>query len=162
MYNLKDFYGTYKGLIGECLFKLTRRYLILPKFFNKYRYLKIFEDKLSSEEKDFLEKYWFSIDALEFDYTKDPRKIVLFEIKTLNDFYYAKIHGLNRIPKLTESTCNIYKEALKTGFDVKIAIVWLKNDWNYEINIIDFDKKYYIIDKPKKYDAAHGYFSKEK
>jgi len=152
MYNLKRGKGTYKGLIGECLFKLTRRYLIVTKFFNRDKYFEIFKDKLSEEERGFLYKNWFSIDALEFDYNKNPRKVVLFEIKTLNDFYYQKMNGLNRIPKITLNTFNLYNEALKKGFDVKIAIVWLKENWDYNIEITDFNKCKYLIDKSKKYD----------
>lgn len=152
MYNLKRGGGTYKGIIGECLFKLTRKYLILPKFFNKNKYFNIFKEKISEEEKNFLNNNWYSIDAIEFDYTKNPRKIVLFEIKTLNDFYYKKIGGLNRIPTFTMATVKMYKEAEEIGFNVKVAIIWLKENWDYDVEIIDFNKCKYIIDSPKKYD----------
>ena len=152
MYNLKRGGGTYKGIIGECMFKLTRRYTILPKFFNKNKYFSIFENKLSQDEKNFINNNWYSLDALEFDYTKNPRKIILFEVKTLNDFYYKKLDGLNRIPTFTSATVNMYKEAEKLGFDVKVAIVWLKDNWDYEVELIDFNKARYIIDSPKKYD----------
>lgn len=152
MYNLKRGIGTYKGTIGECLFKLTRRYLIVTKFFNKNKYFSIFGGRLLEKERNFLDENWFSIDALEFDYSTKPRKIVLFEIKTLNDFYYSKLNGLNRIPKLTLATVNMYKEALDIGFEVKIAIVWLKENWDYDIEIVDFSKCKYLVDKPKKYD----------
>lgn len=59
MYNLKRGKGTYKGLIGECMFKLTRRYLVVTKFFNKNKYLSIFGEKFSKKEKDFIEKIGF-------------------------------------------------------------------------------------------------------
>jgi len=152
MYNLKRGRGTYKGLIGECLFKLTRRYLIVTNFFNKKKYMRIFGEKLNLEERNFLDKNWFSIDAIEFDYSKSPRKVVLFEIKTLNDFYYVKLNGLNRIPTLTKNTSEMYREALEKGFDVKVAIIWLKENWDYDVEIIDFNKCKFFIDKSKKYD----------
>jgi len=140
------------------LFKQTKKYLIVTKFFNKNRYFNIFRDKLLKEERNFLDKNWFSIDAIEFDYTKNPRKIVLFEIKTLNDFYYSKLNGINGIPKFTRATIEMYKEALKVGFDVKVAIVWLKENWNYDVEIIDFCKCKFIIDEPKRYDRRVATF----
>lgn len=155
MYNLKRGGGTYKGLIGECMFKLTRRCLIVTKFFNKKKYFEIFGDRFSKKEYNFLDKNWFSIDAIEIDYTKTPRKIVLFEIKTLNEYYARKS---NWIPSLTFSTYKIYNEALRSGFDVKFAIVWLKDNWEYDVEIVDFKNLDYYVDKPKKYDKDSGYF----
>lgn len=149
MHNLKKCTGTYKGLIGECLFKLTRRYVIVTKFFNKKKYFEIFKDKFSIEEKEFIDRNWFSIDALEFDYSQKPRKIILFEIKTKNKIYNPKYFWP---PKMTLATHKMYNEALSKGFDVKIAIVRLLDDWNYDVEIIDFSRDNYYIDKPKKYD----------
>lgn len=154
MYNLKKGKGTYKGIIGECLFKLTRRYLIITKFFNKSKYFFLFGSKLSENEKEFLSKNWFSIDGIEFDYSKYPRKVVLFEIKTLNDCYINSLKGINRIPKFTSATYEMYTEAMTKGFDVKVAIVWLKDNWQYDVEIVDFDKCKYLIDKPKLYDKG--------
>jgi hypothetical protein len=162
MYNLKRGGGTYKGIVGECLFKLTRRYLILPKFFNKEKYFKIFGERLSKDEANFIDNNWHSLDAIEFDYTKNPRKVVLFEVKTLNDVYYHKLNGLNRIPIFTDSSVKMYKGALQNGFDVRVAKVWLKDDWNYDVEIVDFDKCNYQIDSPKKYDKNSATFPLEK
>ena len=149
MYNLKKGKGTYKGLIGECLFKLTRKYLVNTKFFNKDKYLKIFGDKFSKQERDFINKNWFSIDAIGFDYSKYPRKVVLFEIKTMNKLLSPRY---NWLPKMTLVTHNMYKEAFNMGFDVKVATVFLCDDWDYEVEIKNFDDVQYYIDKPKKYD----------
>lgn len=151
MYNLKRGRGTYKGIIGECLFKITRKYLILTKFFNKNKYLEIFGKNFTEIEKKFIKENWYSLDSIEISFSKN-KKVTLFEIKTLNDFYYKKIGGINRLPIFTESTIQIYKKALELGFDVKVAIIWLKKDWDYDIEIIDFDKCKYLIDSPKKYD----------
>lgn len=149
MYNLKkEFRGTFKGLIGECMFKLIRKKLILTQYFNKNKFLKIF--KLSNKEKVFLEKNWYSIDGIEFDYSKKPRKITLYEIKTLNKSF--KIKPLWNIPTMTLNTHNLYNEALNLGFDVKLAIVKLYDNWDYEVMIEDFKKKNYCISKSRKYD----------
>ena len=149
MYNLKDGRGTYKGLIGECLFKLTKKYAVVTKFFNKNKYFQIFGEKFSEKEREFIDRNWFSIDAIDFDYIKNPRKVVLFEIKTKNKYNNPKP---NWIPKMTLATHEMYKEALSIGFDVKVATVWLHENWNYEIELLDFASANYCIDKPKKYD----------
>jgi hypothetical protein len=154
MYNLKRGKGTYKGIIGECLFKLTRKYLILTKFFNKNKYFLEFGNGFSEEQIQFLSENWYSIDAIEFFYDSGVRKTILFEIKTLNDFYFEKLKGINKIPKFTKNTWDMYHLALNKGFDVKVAIIWLKNNWNYEIEIIDIDKCRYVIDDPKIYDKG--------
>lgn len=160
MYNLKKVSGSYKGWIGECLFKVTRKYVILTRFFSKNKYFKIFEDKLTNDEKQFLDKNWFSIDALEFDYTKLPRRLVLYEVKTLNDYFNSKLNGLNRIPKITLNSYKMYTEALVRGFDVKVVFVWLRNSWNYDIEIFDFNKCKYYVDKPKLYDKVATFYQK--
>jgi hypothetical protein len=146
--------GTYKGLIGECLFKLTRRYLVSTKFFNKDKYLTIFGKYLSDEQIIFLESNWHSIDSIEFDYSQKPVRPILFEVKTLNDFYYARLNGFNRIPKFTKSTYYLYKKALEIGFVVKVAIIWLRDNWEYDVEIIDFDKCKLFIEGPRKYDKG--------
>lgn len=156
MYNLKRGKGTYKGLIGECLFKLTNEKVIITKFFNKNKFFYIFEKRLSLDEKNFLDKNWYSIDAIEIDYSQKPQKIILYEIKTLNDFYYEKLNGLNRIPLFTEYTSKMYKEAINNGFIVKIAIIWLKDNWDYVVELEDFSKANYQISKPRKYDRKEG------
>jgi len=118
-------------------------------FLDKEKYLKIFENRLSEKEKNFIIKNWFSIDAVEFDYTKKPRKVVLFEIKTSNKYIDPKP---NWGQKMTLATRNMYNEALNIGFDVKVATVWLHDNWNYDIEIVDFNQAKYTVDKPKKYD----------
>tara|TARA_Y100000034_G_scaffold136768_1_gene215578 strand:+ start:15177 stop:15629 length:453 start_codon:yes stop_codon:yes gene_type:complete len=149
MYNLREGKGTFKGLIGECMFKLTRKNLILTRFFGKNKFFKIFSTKISYLEREFLYKNWFSIDAIEFDYSQKPRKIVLFEIKTQN---YYRNRKFNWKPKMTLATHNIYKEALRLEFDVKMVIIELYDAWDYDAKIKDFNESDYYIDKPKRYD----------
>ena len=151
MYNLKEATGTYKGLIGECLFKLTRRYAIITKFFNKKKYFSIFGDRLSEKEKEFIEKNWFSIDGIEFDYRFSPRKIVLFEVKTMNERYSSKPYWL---PKITIAEKNMYEEAISLGFSVMVALVNLLDNWNYSVEIKNFEDVKFSIDKPKPYDKG--------
>ncbi len=150
MYNLKKGGGTFKGLIGECMFKLTRKNLILTRFFNKNKYLTIFGNRLTKEQYTFLDKNWYSLDAIEIDYSTNPYKFLLFEVKTMNYLYNPKPYWKLL---MTKNTYNLYSESLKLGFDVKVATVILLDNWNYEIEITDFDKTDFLISKPKKYDA---------
>ncbi len=153
MYNLKSRNGTFKGMIGECMFKLTRRYFILCKFFNLKKYLSLFENRFSTEQINFLKENWFSLDGIEFDYSLGKPQAVLTEIKTMNEQINPKA---NWMPSMSYSSYTIYKKALELGFSVKMAIVWLYDNWDYDIEIKDFKSlipyEDYYIDKNAKYD----------
>ena len=153
MYNLKNGKGTFKGLIGECMLKLTRRNLILTRFFNRTKFFQLFNRNLTTIHKEFLFKNWYSIDALEWDYTGKSKKLILFEIKTENQKFNVKRSW--RRPKMTLATHDMYNHALSLGFDVQVATVKLLDDWNYDIQLSDFSKFNYCIDKPKKYDRIN-------
>ena len=63
-FNLKDCGGTFKGLIGECMFKSYSKSLVLTRFFNKNKYLQIFGQYLTESQANFLSKNWYSLDAI--------------------------------------------------------------------------------------------------
>ncbi len=147
MYNVREQKGSFKGLIGECMFKLTDRYVIVTKFFNKTKWLNIFSKYLSRQQYVFMANNWFSIDAVKIDFPR--HKILLYEIKTKNRYVHPQAFWKT---KFTQSTVNLYNEALKLDFEVKTATVWLLDNWNYEICIEDFQNADYCIDKPKLYD----------
>lgn len=149
MYNLKENNGTFKGIIGECLFKDTNENVILTKFFNKNKFINLFQKQINAEKLNFLINNWYSIDALELD--KVNRIIILYEIKTKNK-YNNKLDLYK--PKMTLATHKLYNKAKELGFSVKLAIVLLLKDWNYEIKIENFDSINYCIDKPKIYDKS--------
>jgi len=147
MHNLKKFNGTYKGMIGECMFKLTRDKTILMKCFNKNKYLTIFSKHFTIPQKEFIQRNWHSLDAIEISYNKG-KEIKLFEIKTKNE--YRKKLGFKL--KITQSTANLYEYAKKIWFKVIVATVHMHNNWNYSITLTDFNLLHYCIDKPKVYD----------
>ncbi len=148
MYNLKNGRGTFKGLIGECMFKLTNKNLILTRFFAKSKFFQIFGNRLTLDQKRFLMEKWYSLDALEWNYKVN--KLQIFEIKTENQKFNVKSSW--RKPKMTLATHNLYKHALKLNFQVQIALITLLDNWNYNVKILDFNESNYCIDKPKKYD----------
>ncbi len=148
MYNLKKGSGTFKGLIGESMFKLTRKSAFLVRFHSKKTFLEKYQGILSLEQKLFLNKNWYSLDSIEVV----GNKILLYEIKTRNKYHtplYFK-------PKMTLETHYLYNEAKKLGFLTKMATVWLFDDWNYDVEINDLEENSYCIDKPKLYDKIRG------
>lgn len=148
MYNLRENNGTFKGIIGECLFKDTDEKVILTKFFSKTKFRDLFQKQISKEKLDFLINNWHSIDALKLD--KDNKKIILFEVKIRNK--YSK--ELKFKPKMTLSTHELYNHAKEMGFVVKLATIWLFYNWKYDVEITEFNSSNYYIDKPKKYDKS--------
>jgi len=149
MHNLKNGKGSFKGLIGECMFKMTDKYVVITRFFNKQKYFSIFGKYLSHVQAEFVDKYWFSIDAIKISFENKIKNIIIYEIKTRNKYSRIRPHWKT---KFTQSTIDIYEEALKIGFNVRVATVWLLDDWNYKIELKDFQDADYCIDKPKKYD----------
>ncbi|MBS3121505.1 hypothetical protein J4434_01295 [Candidatus Woesearchaeota archaeon] len=148
MYNLKQFNGTFKGIIGECLFKFTKKDVIIPKFFNKNKYSLIFGRYFNEAQIRFLIDNWYSIDAIEILFERGRNKIILYEVKTNN---YERIEKGFRT-KITQSTVDIYNKAKKLGFDVKTAYVLLLDNWNYGVEINEFKAEDFCVDRPKVYD----------
>ncbi len=150
MYDLRSLNGSYKGYAGECMFKLTRKWAVLLKFWNKNKYFSIFEKYLSFEQCKFIAKYWNSIDSIEISFTNKKKEIILYEIKTKN-VYRKKIHYKL---KITKNIVDIFSEAKSLGFLTKSAIVLFYDNWNYSVEIEDFDQSKFYIDKLKIYDKA--------
>lgn len=148
MFNLKKAKGTYKRLIGECMFKLSRNYAVLTKYWNKRRYLDYFGKYLTKPQLDFVNEYWHSLDAIEIDYSNGFRDVYLYEIKT------NACEELNLKPKINEARVLLYQKALKMGFIVKLAFVCFEDDWNYSVNLLDFSENNLCIDKPKMHDRS--------
>ncbi|MFP4403216.1 MAG: hypothetical protein ACLFPJ_02610 [Candidatus Woesearchaeota archaeon] len=153
MFKLKEAKGTYKGLIGECMFKLTRKYAILNKYWNKRKYFEIFGKYLNDKQINFLNKYWHSLDAIEIVFINKTKNVFLYEIKTKN--IYNKSLGFK--PKITKSSVLLYKKAIELDFKVNLAFVCFYNDWNYSVKIVDFSENNYYIDSKKLYDKKELY-----
>ncbi len=148
MYNLKEGKGTFKGTIGECMFKLTNDKVVITKFFNKSKYFFIFGKYLNEKQSQFLQENWYSIDAIEILFIEGKPQAFLYEIKTRNK--YAR--ELSYKPKMTEASHALYNSSKEYGFIPKLVTVWLHDNWEYSIEIKDFHENLYCIDKPKKYD----------
>ena len=148
MFDLKRGGGSFKGIIGECMFKLTNKNVVITKFFNKNKYMAVFRRHFTPIQQEFLFENWHSLDAIDIIFETGIKRIILYEIKTRNK-YEQELHHK---PKMTLETHHLYNQAKELGFITKIATVWLLNDWKYDLEIKDFDEKDYYIDSPKLYD----------
>jgi len=110
--------------------------------------LDIFGEHFNEEQKSFLINNWYSIDAIDIF-----PNITLYEVKTRNR--YTK--PLYFKPKMTLQTHNLYNEAKKLKFNVVLITIWLNKDWDYEVEMQEFNEKNYCIDKPKIYDRGANF-----
>jgi len=146
---LRRFNGSFKGTIAECMFKLTNDRVVITKFFNKVKYFTVFGKHFTDEQKAFLETNWYSIDAIEVFFSDGQRNIILYEIKTKNKAYEKKIKWPH---KITQNTVNMYRKSAEIGFKPIIVIVWFLENWNFEIEVREFESGWWTIDRPKLYD----------
>ena len=149
MYDLKKMYGSFKGVIGEYMFKLTNKKAVLTRFHGLNKYFQMYSRHFTPSQIRFLKGNWYSIDAIEiaFDNGKMP---TIYEIKTKNKYRKFLLFK----PKITLASYEVYTKAKNLGFVVKLAIVELAENWEYDVTILDFDRKYLCIDKPKQYDNS--------
>ncbi len=149
MYNLKKVNGTFKGLIGECLFKMTKHWAVIPKFTSINKYFSTTGTYLTREQIEFLKTHWYSIDAVELRFEQGKKVLTLYEVKTKNKYTTELWYK----PKMTLSTHEIYNKAKLLGFTVQLATVTLHDNWDYDVTTTEFDQKYYCIDVLKRYDT---------
>lgn len=108
----------------------------------------IFGKYFSSEQIRFLNQNWYSFDAIDIQYSDGKKKIILYEVKTRNKYSV----DLPYKPKMTLETHNLYHQAKELGLIPVIATVWLLDNWQYDLEIKDFNPQDYYIDSPKLYD----------
>lgn len=148
MHNLKRMGKTFKGLAGECMFRLVKTKSYLTRFFPIDFVLRRHDESLNEVQKNFLIRNWLSFDAIEFI----ENEIVIYEIKTRNVEYDT---GKYRT-QITQNSVNLLNEAKKLEFTVKLAKVLLHNNWEYEIKISQFnyDVRRMWIHTNNKYDKS--------
>ena len=135
------------------MFGLSEEKVFLTRFHGKAKYLPIIQKYLNFKQKQFIDMYWYSIDAIKIQYNNNNNnnntsQVILYEIKTKNKYNTE----LNYKPKMTKATHEMYNYAKELGFITKLVTIFFHENWNFSIEIIDFDEKYYCIDKPKCYD----------
>ena len=88
--------------------------------------------------KSFLKDNWFSIDAFRFR-SENYRfsNLELFEIKLKS--YYPNLRREAYMIDMTKKELGLYKGAIKEGFDVFVVVIWLYDDWRYDVSIKDLN-----------------------
>ena len=147
MHNLKSVCGTFKGVIGECLFKAAFPNVILTKFTNKHRFTQNYPFYVSEDKMNFLFDNWHFIDAFGLDSIN--RTLIIYEIKVKDD--YENANDFWKI-RMTASTVDIFNKAVAIGVNVKVVTVHLYDDWNFDFDLKDFTESDYCINKPKFWD----------
>ena len=153
MHNLKEQKGTFKGVIGECMFKMTSRHAFLTRVHPKWKFFTATNKYLTDEQKQFIDKNWYSLDSIEIQFIDNKPEVLLYEVKTQN-----KLHNRPSWwkPKITQTTAVLYEQAIKIGFCVKLAIVEFQENWNFEVKILDYASDHYSVDRLKKYDKIRN------
>lgn len=149
MENVKHIRGTQKGMIGECMFKATRRYAVSTKLVPKNHYIPFLTGRIPEHQIDFLRKNWLSLDCIELIYNQGKINLVLYEVKTKNYIENRPAHWKHCI---SQSEVNIYEEAKKLDINVKIAFVNLYENWEYDVKMEPFSIDVFHISVPRKYD----------
>jgi hypothetical protein len=151
MYNLKEYGGTFKGLAGECMCKVTIKGMFLTRFHPMEFVLRKLEPVLTPRKKAFIEDNWLSFDGIALE---DDR-IVLYEVKTRNE--EREKEGRSFI--LTQNCLKMYTVAERMGFVVRIAKVVLLDNWNYSVSmhsLSDILKKTWV-ERNGNYDKTKYY-----
>ncbi len=145
-YNLRKLKGTFKGIIGECMFKLIRKSSFLTWFTRYNEFISYNKQYISQREADFLRRFWHSIDAVEI---KDNR-LVIYEIKTKN--YYSAYYEKRFQPEITKASYNAYMLAKKIGIRVWLVKILFFDNWKFSICYKEINRSNCFIDKEKRYD----------
>ncbi len=131
------------------MFKSTRKWAVTTKLVPRRYYLPQLEGRITKEQIQFLDKYWLSLDCIELTYEKGIPKLILYEVKTKN---FIENRPAWWKPCITQSTVNIYREAIKLGMEVKFAFVDLHDNWEYEIRLEPFEVETCHVSVPREYD----------
>ena len=139
MFDLLSIGGTLKGNVGEVIYTHHNRLAHRGRFdghewFDRVPYV------IPSYLRDFLLKYWWTIDAFEFVIEKDVAvNIIFYEIKTCI-FLNSK-----KKPLLTYNSLKFYRLCQHNAFKVKTVKVVFHTNWKYEMIISDFCENHFEI-----------------
>lgn len=139
-----------KSEIGEVIAKYRVPFLHLRREYKKdYLDQRFPFGFLPEKVRGFLKDNWFSIDA--FKFKSENYKFVnleLFEIKLRS--YYPNLRREACIIDMTNKELQLYKKAREKGFEVFIVVIWLYDDWRYDVSIKNFDSSEIKIEEGSK------------
>lgn len=143
MNSLKKTSGTFKGLAGECMFRIAKPQIILTHFQSKKFALRQVEKVYTKEQIDFLSENWDTIDAID---SCEPK---VYEIKT-KSCDYGKYKA-----RVMANCHNTLKKSAKLGIKPILAKVILEEDWLYRVVEIDYLRADVNVIMPKKYNKPY-------
>ncbi len=149
MLNVRDFGGSYKGLIGECLFKFSHKYAVLTQLANPATYFDKRPYTLSETTKRFLIDNWTRIDAIEvlLDASMNIREVNIYEVKTQN-YDREKAFSYMR-PSVSFNVDAVFRAAARYGINAHLAKVFLLNDWSFDITISPYNSTdVFVCERP--------------
>lgn len=144
MNSLKKASGTFKGLAGECMFRLVNKNTILTHFQPKEHAEKQLRETYTKEQITFLLNNWNTIDAI------DTKETKIYEIKTKSCNY-----GNYKI-RMIANCHNTLKKAKKIGIKPILAKIKLEEDWLYSVIETDYLQEDCEIVIPSKYNKPYS------
>lgn len=144
MNSLKKSSGTFKGLAGECMFRLVNRETILTHFQPREQAIKQLQETYNKEQINFLLNNWDTIDAINIKETK------IYEIKTKSCDY-----GKYKI-RVMANCHNTLKKASKIGIKPILAKIIFEEDWLYRVVEKDYLLEDLEVIIPRKYNKPYA------
>ncbi|MFH1769971.1 MAG: hypothetical protein ABH828_00255 [archaeon] len=144
MNSLKKASGTFKGLAGECMFRIEKNNTILTHFQPKEHAEKQLREVYTKEQIIFLLENWDTIDAI------NTKKTKIYEIKTMSCDY-----GKYKI-RIMANCHNTLLKAHKIGIKPILAKIKLEEDWLYKVVETDYLQEDCQIVVPSKYNKPYS------
>lgn len=138
--------GSPKGLIGEIIFKESKKNIFCTKLCEP-TILKKLPLEIPTKIPDFLTTNWHTLDCLEFKtkrLTEDKLTftgIILYEIKT-QKFNPNKKQPYTKCT-FTKNQLSVHKTAKSSGMQKKLVKVLFFNNWMYSISILKLEPEKY-------------------
>ncbi|MBW3004135.1 hypothetical protein KY337_06255 [Candidatus Woesearchaeota archaeon] len=137
------------GAVGEAIACRHLKYAYRTRSNSSLNFRRL--DKLPDDILKFLRKNWFHFDVISL---ADP--IRLYEVKTRKKFNF-RLGPLYSREKITKESYDAYMQAKELGIDSKVVIVRLLKDWQYTVEIKEFEELRWWIDKRKKLYSGRRY-----
>src|SRR3989344_717003 len=158
MPNLKAGNYTLRGKIGELIARSHIPFSSrVQELSPKYLYKRFSFGFIPTEKRAFLIRNWRSFDLIRLVTSGEGTKLENIEI------YEVKTQSSNREHKLeiTEKSLMVYKQAKKLGIIPKSVKIIFNNEWEYEIEIKNFEEDDFSINNGSEKSENYLNFLKE-
>jgi hypothetical protein len=143
MNSLKKASGTFKGLIGECMYRIENPRIILTHFQPKELAIRQLREIYDDKQIAFIFANWDTIDAIATNET------TVYEIKTrCGDYGKYKL-------RVMANCHNTLKKAARIGITPKLIKVIFEEDWLFRVEETDYLDEHLEVIVPKKYNKPY-------